>query len=112
MEVGGIVETFKRCEEMYEIGYDYYIGDDDLKVYKAVCDAKPYGEDFTIEKKNVLAMCKWGWEHVWETWKQVILVKSYQMADLLEEKKKLETQVRYSNCDNESHQTNLWRSDK
>ena len=45
---------------MYGIKYDYYVGDSDSKVYKAVCFAEPYGEDFIIEKKNVLAMYKRG----------------------------------------------------
>ena len=36
---------------MYRIKYDYNVGDGDSKVYKAVCDAKPYG-DFIIEKKE------------------------------------------------------------
>ena len=52
MEVDGIVEIFKRSEEMYGIKYDYYVGDGDSKVYKSVCDAKSYGENFTIEKKE------------------------------------------------------------
>ena len=64
MEVDGIVEIFKRSEEMYGIKYNYYVGDGDSKVYKAVCDAEPYGQDFIIKKKNVLAMCRKGWERV------------------------------------------------
>ena len=52
----------KFSEEIYGIKYDYYVEDGDSKVYKAVCDAKPYGEDFIIEKKNVLAMYKRGLE--------------------------------------------------
>ena len=53
----GIVEICKKSEEMYGIKYDYYIGDGDSKVYKAVCDAMPYGKGFIIEKKRLCLPC-------------------------------------------------------
>ena len=75
MEVDGIVEISKRSEEIYGIKYDYYVGDVNSKVYKAVCYAKPYGEDFIIEKKYVLAIYKRWWERA---------LKNYHMPDLLD----------------------------
>lgn len=52
MEVDGIVEMFRRSESSYGVKYKNYIGDGDSKVFKAVCEAKPYGEDFEVSKKE------------------------------------------------------------
>ena len=52
MEVDGIIEMFQRSESTHGVKYKNYIGDGDSKVFKAVCEAQPYEEDFNIQKKE------------------------------------------------------------
>lgn len=50
MEVEGVVDIFKKSEETYGIRYKYYLGDGDSASFPRVVAAKPYGQDFVIEK--------------------------------------------------------------
>lgn len=52
MEAASILSMFKRSMELYGVRYAYYIGDGDSKTYSAVVAAKPYGEEFKINKKE------------------------------------------------------------
>ncbi|KYM97486.1 hypothetical protein ALC62_11778, partial [Cyphomyrmex costatus] len=52
MEVTSIVEMFKRSFEKHGLRYSNYIGDGDSKTYSVVLNAKPYGENFEINKKE------------------------------------------------------------
>lgn len=50
MEVEGVRNLFARSQEMYDIRYKYYLGDGDCKGFDTVCENKPYGPDFKVEK--------------------------------------------------------------
>lgn len=52
MEVDGIIEIFKRSEELHNAKYGFYIGDGDTKTFKMLLEAKPYGDDLTVKKRN------------------------------------------------------------
>lgn len=52
MEVSSIVTMFQRSFEKYGLRYANYIGDGDSKTYSGILNAKPYGEDFVINKKE------------------------------------------------------------
>ena len=43
MEVDAVPEMFRRSEENFGVPYINYIGDGATKTFKAVLDAKPYG---------------------------------------------------------------------
>lgn len=58
MEVDGIVEIFQRSEELYGVKYANYIGDGDTKTYKSLLEIKPYGDDFTVQKKECVLHVK------------------------------------------------------
>ena len=60
MKVDGVLEMFKRSEEQHGLKYVSFIGDGDSSAYQTVSKQKPYGENFTIVKRNVLAMLKRG----------------------------------------------------
>lgn len=49
MEVQGVLEMFRRSENLHQSKYARYIGDGDSKTFPNLLDAKPYG-DFAIEK--------------------------------------------------------------
>ncbi|EDW52717.1 GM19327 [Drosophila sechellia] len=49
MEVDGIIEIFKRSEELHNAKYGSYIGDGDTKTFKMLLEAKPYGYDLRHE---------------------------------------------------------------
>ncbi|CAB3247404.1 unnamed protein product [Arctia plantaginis] len=51
MEVDAIIQMFQRSLEYFEVMFKNYIGDSDSKSYSGVVNTKPYGEDFTINKK-------------------------------------------------------------
>lgn len=51
METQAVVEMFKRSTTR-GVKYKNYIGDGDSKVYSNVCDAKPYGENYVVNKKE------------------------------------------------------------
>ena len=42
MEVDGMVEMFKRSEELHGVRYKYYIGNGDSKTYTGIVKAIPY----------------------------------------------------------------------
>ncbi|KAG8300289.1 hypothetical protein J6590_079440 [Homalodisca vitripennis] len=50
MESKGILDMFQQSESTYDIRYKYFLGDGDSSAYPTVVQAKPYGEDFNIEK--------------------------------------------------------------
>lgn len=52
MEVSSIVEMFQRSIKKYGLRYVNYIGDGDSKTYSGILKAKPYGEDFVVNKKE------------------------------------------------------------
>lgn len=52
MEVSSIVAMFQRSFEKYGLRYSNYIGDGDSKTYSGVLNAKPYGDDFIVNKKE------------------------------------------------------------
>lgn len=52
MEVDAMLEMFRRSEERFGVKYSNYIGDGDTKTFKAILDAKPYGDDFTVSKSE------------------------------------------------------------
>lgn len=52
MEVSSIVLMFQRSLEKFGLRYKNYIGDGDSKTYSGVLNAKPYGENFEINKKE------------------------------------------------------------
>ncbi|XP_057337726.1 uncharacterized protein LOC130675860 [Microplitis mediator] len=54
MEVNAIIQMFKRSAEYYGVMFKNYIGDGDSKTYSGVVNSKPYGEDFTINKKECI----------------------------------------------------------
>lgn len=58
MEVDGIIEIFKRSEELHNAKYGFYIGDGDTKTFKMLLEAKPYGDDLTVKKKECVLHVK------------------------------------------------------
>ncbi|XP_016026064.2 uncharacterized protein LOC27209333 [Drosophila simulans] len=52
MEVDGIIEKFKRSEELHNAKYGYirYI---DTKTFNMLLEAKPYDDDLTVKKKGM-----------------------------------------------------------
>ena len=50
MEGAIITEIFCRSEQLYKLRYTRFIGDGDTNTFKVVSEAKPYGDDVTIEK--------------------------------------------------------------
>lgn len=54
MEVTAIIDMFERSEEKYGVKYSNYVGDGDSKTYTGVVNAKPYGENFIINKKECI----------------------------------------------------------
>ena len=52
MEVSSIVAMFQCSLEKLGLRYSNYIGDGDSKTYSGILNAKPYGEDFLINKKE------------------------------------------------------------
>lgn len=52
MEVSSIVAMFQRSFEKNGLRYSNYIGDGDSKTYSGVINAKPYDDDFIINKKE------------------------------------------------------------
>jgi len=58
MEVDGVIEMFVRSENLHDARYRYYIGDGDTKTFKALLDKQPYGEKFTVKKKECVLHVK------------------------------------------------------
>ncbi|XP_071569175.1 uncharacterized protein [Temnothorax nylanderi] len=52
MEVDAAIEIFKRSEEFYNVKYSSYVGDGDCKTFKGITESHPYGDDFSIIKKE------------------------------------------------------------
>lgn len=52
MEISSIVAMFQCSFKKYGLRYSNYIGDGDSKPYSGVLNAKPYGDDFIINKKE------------------------------------------------------------
>lgn len=48
MEVDAIIEMFLRSDEKFGVEYNNYIGSGDSKMFKAILDKNPYGNDFKI----------------------------------------------------------------
>lgn len=53
MEVDAMLEMFRRSTSLYNIKYQYYIGDGDSKTFKGILDAKPY-DDIDVQKKECI----------------------------------------------------------
>lgn len=58
MEVNGIIEMFKRSVELYNVFYEYYIGDGDTKTFKSLIDVEPYGDVVSVKKKSAFYTLK------------------------------------------------------
>lgn len=58
MEVDGVCEMFVRSPEKFGVRYGYYIGDGDSKTFKMLLNVMPYGEDFTVKKKECVLHVK------------------------------------------------------
>ena len=54
MEVDSIKAMFSRSEEKFNVKYGNYIGDGDSKLYKAIVDLNPYGQDLQITKNECI----------------------------------------------------------
>lgn len=54
MEPDAMVEMFNRSEALHQVRYANYIGDGNSKTYKCIVNAKPYGEDFLVTKKECI----------------------------------------------------------
>lgn len=54
MEVSGALEIFKRSVPEYNVRYVRYLGDGDSRAFESVNQAKPYGEEVTIEKQECI----------------------------------------------------------
>ncbi|MCP4483313.1 MAG: hypothetical protein GY823_01950 [Flavobacteriaceae bacterium] len=52
MEVAGIKDMYARSEEKYGVRYTVYVGDGDSSSYSTIANAKPYGPDIDIVKKE------------------------------------------------------------
>ncbi|XP_014478848.1 PREDICTED: uncharacterized protein LOC106746604 [Dinoponera quadriceps] len=52
MEVDSMKEMFSRSEEKYGVQYVNYIGDGDSKIFKAILDLNPYGNDSPVKKSE------------------------------------------------------------
>uniref|UniRef100_A0A6V7KW45 Mutator-like transposase domain-containing protein n=1 Tax=Bracon brevicornis TaxID=1563983 RepID=A0A6V7KW45_9HYME len=65
MEVNAVIELLRRSEKNYGAKISNYIGDGDSETYGHLSKAKPYGKNFTINKKNVSATCKKEWVNVY-----------------------------------------------
>lgn len=50
MESHGAVTIFERSKSLHSLRYVKFLGDGDSRAYKAVCEAKPYGDELSIEK--------------------------------------------------------------
>lgn len=72
MEPDSVVNMFQTSEEKYGVRYAVYVGDGDSKTYTAIKNAKPYGDELLVQKKNVSAMWKRGWERGHVTRKYII----------------------------------------
>lgn len=58
VELVGATEIFRRTVSQYGVRYKFYLGDGDLKAYDAVVKDKPFGEDFTIVKRECVGHCR------------------------------------------------------
>ena len=56
MEADGALELFGRSVDKYNLRYNPFVGDGDSSAFRRVTKAKPYGEDFTIEKEECIAL--------------------------------------------------------
>lgn len=45
-------EIFSSSEKKFQVKYGNYIGDRDSKIYKAIVDLKPYGDQFQVIKSE------------------------------------------------------------
>ena len=52
MEVGGTMAMYERSVQKNGLRYVLFIGDGDSSTFQTVSDAKPYGNDVTITKKE------------------------------------------------------------
>lgn len=52
MEVDSMIELFSRSVEKHGIMYTNYVGDGDSKTYTGIINAKPYGDEIEIIKKE------------------------------------------------------------
>lgn len=54
MEVQGVMEMFRNSVDLHGIRDKYYLGVGDSSAFSTVGKAKPYGDDFNIEKKECI----------------------------------------------------------
>ncbi|XP_050504329.1 uncharacterized protein LOC126883127 [Diabrotica virgifera virgifera] len=59
MESAIVVEGFKQSIQMHNLKYKYFIADGDSSTYKKMCEAKPYGNNFFIEKIECKNQERW-----------------------------------------------------
>lgn len=52
MEVEAVKDMFSRSVELFGIKNDSYIGDGDIKTFKAILEMNPY-DDLVVRKKSV-----------------------------------------------------------
>lgn len=53
-EVQGVLDMFEKSEETRGLRYKYYLGDGDSSSFSTVATARPYGQDFIIEKQECI----------------------------------------------------------
>lgn len=51
IEVEGVEEMFCSSEELFNVKYEFYIGDSDSKTFKNLEKIKPYGDRLKVKKK-------------------------------------------------------------
>lgn len=49
-EVDGIIEMFRRSDEIHKVKYATYVGDDDTETFKSLLETHPYGEELIVKK--------------------------------------------------------------
>ena len=52
MEIDAIKEMFLRSDDKFGIKYGNYMADGDYKIYKAILDINPYGDEMTVIKSE------------------------------------------------------------
>jgi len=53
IEVDGIIEMFKRSQDLHGAMYENYIGDGDSKTFKNLLNENPYGDELLVKKKRM-----------------------------------------------------------
>ena len=82
MEVDGVVSMYDRSVEKNGLRYVSFIGDGDSSTFLTVSEAKPYGQDVCIEKKECVGHVQKRLGSRLRKLKSSYIKKSYPMASL------------------------------